>query len=66
MSVESWDINEMTPEMEQKIRKKFKFNSQFMTADGKTTSGDMNQEHNRVLLATWEDETATTYKNTKN
>lgn len=66
MSVESWDINEMTSEMEQKIRKKFKFNSQFMTADGKTTSGDMNQGHNKVLLATWEDETAITYKNTKN
>jgi len=54
MSKENWDINEMTPEMEQKVKKKFKFNSQFMTADGKTTSGDMNQEHNKILLATWD------------
>jgi hypothetical protein len=53
MNEENWDIKEMTPEMEQKIRKKFKFNSQFMTADGKTTSGDMNQENNKILLATW-------------
>jgi|LWDU01.1.fsa_nt_gi hypothetical protein len=66
MSVENWDINEITPEMEQKIRKKFKFNSQFMTTDGKTTSGDMDQGHNKVLLATWEGKTAITYKNTKN
>ena len=54
MSKENWDINEITPEMEQKVKKKFKFNSQFMTADGKTTSGDMNQEHNKILLATWD------------
>jgi len=53
MNEENWDIKEMTPEMEQKIRKKFKFNSQFMTADGKITSGDMNQENNKILLATW-------------